>query len=228
MTGIDKLKVKRYLRNLTFTNKEFYEEMYDHICSSYENRDQPNQSVEAHILRVIEPSFGGKKGMRKVQQSQAQMRKKIVYKRALELYASYLFKWPTVLTTVIILLVLFLLSQVYSGFAVFEISTMIGLITPFLLSQYGKWRFERECKIHQLPYNDSQVNNTIQFLSVLGVALLYGFFSIVNRLVFGNPKGFFEFFAQYPISYLPVSMLIIVYAMVCVQLFKENFYLKLA
>lgn len=227
MNAIDQAKVRRYLKNLTFTDKEFYEEMYDHICSSFENRENTKQSVEAHIARVIEPSFGGKKGMRKVHRTQAHMRKKLVYKRATNLFVSYFFRWPTVLITVLILLLLVLLNQLFSGVAVFEISTMIGLITPFLLSQYGKWRFERGCRIYRLPYNESQVNNTIHFLSIAGVALIYGLFSLVNRYVFGSPKGFFEFFSQYPVSYLPISMLLLVYALVCVQLFKEEFHLKL-
>jgi len=216
-----------YLQNLTFNEKEFFEEMYDHICSSFENREDEQQTVRQHIYQVVEPAFGGKEGLRKIQQTQARARKKLVYKRALSLFSTYLFRWPTVLITAILFLLLWQLNQLFDQVQVFEMVTTIGLLTPFFVSNYGKWRFQRQCKQHKMPYDNSQVNNTIHFLSISGVALLFGLFSMVNRWAFGNRDGFLDFFSQYPVSFLPISTILLVYALVCLQLFKEKFQLKL-
>ena len=227
MTEIQEMAVRNYLKGLTFGDKEFYEEMYDHICSAYENREEASLTVREFIALVIQPNFGGKAGLRKVYEAQARQRKRMVYKRAVSLFGAYLFRWPTVLVTALLFLILLQLNQLFDEAKVFEICTMIGLVTPFLLAQYGKWRFKQQCKKHRLPYDSSQVNDTVHFLSIAGVALLYGFFSLISRWILGERGGFLDFFSQYPVSFLPVSMLLLVYALVCLQLFKEKFQLKL-
>lgn len=61
----EKERVALYLRNLAFNDKEFYEEMFDHICCSFEARESKEQNVIQHIHQVIEPAFGSKEGLRK-------------------------------------------------------------------------------------------------------------------------------------------------------------------
>jgi len=226
MTREEKHIATRYLQDLDFNEKEFFEEMYDHICSSYENRETSNQDISTHIYQVLEPAFGGKKGLKKLRSAQARTRGKLVLKRGFFLLGAYLFRWPTVLLTALMCILYFQLFQHYDTLEVFYNTLMVGIYIPFVLVHIGVFRFKRKCIKHDRPYTKSQVNNTIYAFSLSGGLFIFLVAKLINWVAYGGTYNSLDFFLKHPISLIPTCILIIVHCLVSLQLFKEKFELK--
>lgn len=223
----DKNQIQNYLKRVVINEMEFYEELYDHIATSYENREIENQSVKEHIDIVVEPGFGGMDGIRKTRNAHAVLRRRMVLRKAMNLFTGYFFRWPTVLITGLLVMLLYLAQNLWDSYQVFEIVTILGMVTPCIISQYGRWRFKQNCRKYNKPYSFSQVNNQIYLLSISFIAVLQGLLAIISRIFSDGSYSFLSFFEQYPTLYVPVGLLLLIYGMVCLQLFKENFKVKL-
>ncbi len=223
----EKTQIQNYLNRVIINEMEFYEELYDHIATSYENRATENQSVKEHIATVVEPDFGGIDGIRKIKNVHARQRRRMITRKALTLFTGYFLRWPAVLITCLLILLLYIAQNVWDSYQVFEIVTILGMVTPCIISQYGRWKFKQNCKKYHKPYSFSQVNNQVYLLSISFIAILQGLLAIISRIFSDGSYSFLSFFQQYPMLYIPMGTLLLIYGMVCLQLFKENFKVKL-
>lgn len=228
MTHEDKIKVVNYLKSIDVKKMEFFEEMYDHIVTSYQSRLNKSESINEHITHVIQPGFGGVKGIKRVMKSQQKLRQQIISKRAWNLFKSYLLKWPTVLTTVLITLIVYQLNLLFRPKDVLLVIMSFSVLVPVLVVLTGQARFYRQCKIQGRPYSSSDLNARLLLLAAFGTNLVNILLNLVANVIWGAQKNGLEMMASYPVVQISLSVLFILYALVMIQLLKEKFIFRIA
>ncbi len=227
MTPEDQNVIVKYLKSLDIKSMEFFEEMYDHIFTSFESRKNLSQNIGAHIHDVIQPGFGGAKGIQRVMKSQQRLRQAAIFTRAKELFLSYLVSWPTVLITIVIALLLLQLNIIFKPKDVLLIVLVISAMTPPIIALAGQLRFYIDCKKQNKPYSSSDLNKRLVLIAAIGCNLLNVLLNLVAKLIWSPQKTGFENFASYPWLQISLSVLFILYALVVIQLLKEKFVTKL-
>jgi len=228
MTKEEKTTIVDYLKSLDIRSMEFFEEMYDHIATSFESRQHRSHSIKTHISEVIQPGFGGAKGIQRVMKSQQKLRQKAIFKRAKDLFLSYLISWPTVLITLFIALIIFQLNRTFNPKDVLLIVLVISAMVPPIIALGGQLRFYIDCKKQSKPYSSSDLNKRLVLIAAIGCNLLNVLLNLVAKLIWDGQKTGFENLASYPWVQISLSVLFVLYALVVIQLLKEKFVTKLA
>lgn len=223
----DNIEVSNYLKSIDVRSMEFFEEMNDHIITSYENRSHKHQTIKDHIRDVVQPAFGGVKGIQRVMKAQQKLRSKIIFKRAWTLFKSYLFTWPTVLITILITLTIHQLNTIFKSEHVFIWIMGISVVIPVLIVLVGQGRFYLDCKRQGKGYSSSDLNSRLILLAGLGTQLVNISINLVGKMIFGIKVDTLGILASYPLLQISLSLLFSLYALVTVQLLKEKFILKL-
>ncbi len=227
MTHQDKKEVVKYLKSIDVSTMEFFEEMNDHIVTSYQNRVNKHQTIKDHLRDVVQPAFGGVKGIQKVMKTQQKLRRKVVLKRAKQLFFSYLTSWPTVLITIAITLLIIRLNAIFNPKDVLLLILTISALVPPFIALGGQIKFYFNCKKEKKPYFSSDLNKRLLFIAAIGCNLLNVLLNVVARFIWGFQKTGFENLASYSWVQISLCVTFLLYALVVIQLLKEKFILKL-
>ena len=71
----------KYLKDVGIKQQEPFEEFYDHIATAIE-KEQPDD-INEFIREIIQPSFGGVKGIKRIVFNQRKMRSKLIWQNFL-------------------------------------------------------------------------------------------------------------------------------------------------
>lgn len=227
MTKEEKTTIVDYLKSLGIKSMEFFEEMYDHIVTSFESRKNLSQDIDSHIKEVIQPGFGGAMRIKRIMRSQERLRQKTIFRRAKDLFLSYLISWPTILITVFIALIIFQLNAIFNPKDVLLIILVSTAMVPPIIALSGQLQFYISCKRQGKPYSSSDLNKRLVLIAAIGCNLLNILLNLVAKLIWGVHKTGFENLASYPWLQISLSVLFIIYALVVIQLLKEKFVTKL-
>lgn len=227
MTHTYKTEVVKYLKSIDIKTMEFFEEMYDHIITSYESRSNKDQSISDHLTHTIQPNFGGVKGIKKVMKAQQKLRQKLITKRSWSLFKSYLFSWPTVLITILITLCITQLNILFEAKGVLIYIMTLSVLFPVVITGIVNTRFYLACKREKRPYNSSDLNLRILTIATLGTSATNIFLNLLIPIIWGDHKSGIEMTAQYPVVQITICVLSVLYALVSIQIVKEKFIFKL-
>ena len=227
ITQDEQEQVIKYLKSLEISQMEFFEELNDHIITSYEQRISKKQSISEHIRDVVQPSFGGVKGIVRIMRGQNKLRRQLVRDRAKALFEEYLFGWPSIMVTVLITLLVFSLNNFLGSENTFLLCLIVGAAFPAGVSFYAQTKFYYQCKTHGLPYRSSNANNQIAFFSYFGIWAINILFNFTWIFFLRKSDKVFELITTNTWLLIPISTLYILYGLICLRLFKENFQFKL-
>lgn len=159
----------KYLKDVGIRNQEPFEEFYDHIVTAFEKSDAAD--IRLFIKEVIEPAFGGEKGIQKIlkegSKSVTRHYRKVLRRRIISYFNGYL---------VVIPLSLFLL--IYLSFTLAEpkkILAWILIVTstqPMVFSIYLFLKFKIHSKRNKTQFKPSLKHEELHRLSVIGLFTL--------------------------------------------------------
>ncbi len=217
-----------YLKKVGVKHMEFFEELYDHIVTSFEDRVDKSQNISDHITNTIQPAFGGAVGIRIVQQKQEIQRSKMIKARFLSLFKEYFIGWPSVLISITLGLLIYLLNQFFDPKWILISFIVFGALCPLITSLYGIEKFRSYCRRNRLPYQLSDLNRRIASFSTIGVMSVNIVLNGTLLIASGSHNTGINFISELPYLQIPIGVVFILYTLVCVQLFKEKFIIKLA
>ncbi len=223
MTERESKVIRNFILKANVEEMEFYEELYDHIASSFENRSNKAQSIDEHIDFVISPKFGGIEGIEKMVSRQRVLKKRAIYRQIASELLSYLTTLSGLIKIIAIGLIIMLLNE-YTD----TLSTVgsLALIIPCLAAQLMRWNFKRICKKNKLPYTSSFTNRIIFIVSISSVAILQGIPDIISRITSGYRFNSMTFLSQFEYIKYPVILLLVIYALTCFSLLQNRVKLK--
>ncbi|KYG72051.1 hypothetical protein EV198_0096 [Roseivirga ehrenbergii] len=213
----------KYLKGVGIGHQEPFEEFYDHIATAIE-KDKP-EDVSTYLREVIQPSFGGAKGIKKIVLNQRKARSKMIWKRMKEIFFS-LFGWPAI-GIVMVSFILVQTSFIQLGTKFTIVATLaLGFLLPFIILAYGAISFHRDCKRNNRNYRNSDLNSSLMLLVHLPFSLMNIFGNLIVPVVIG--RDVFKHFISENIwlsTFLCAFALL--YGFTCLKLTKEQFIFKL-
>lgn len=217
--------ITQYLQSLGIKEMEFFEEMYDHIATSYQNRTDSDQPISDHIDLVITPAFGGRWGIRKLRITQQKTLFKSVSKKALGFFLAFFYKWPYIIATIASVILLMTSLQYEKGNQLYVQVIQVSFLIPLFTMAYSSQRFGSNCRKQGKSYTRSWMNNTIAGVYVSMKLLMYGiehvtaeFLGYSNTVVMTRDSSL--------ISVL-LCTIHILFSLSCLRLYKEDFQTKL-
>lgn len=215
--------IEQYLKTIGINTMEFFEEIYDHICSSFENRINKTQDIKAHIRDVVQPSFGGVEGIVKIRDRRTKTRIRLVRKRFGQIFMSYLLGWPNVLVTASVILGSWTLSQLFGYKILVSISMVCFILIPMAFF-FGKWiQFWRKCKKAGKVYRTSEVYQI--FTPFMALALQVPNMTIQGWNIFADKDIYGSLFIH-PEICIPLSIIMLISFLTLGKLYKEEFIIK--
>ena len=224
---IDKA-ISLYLKSIDVKSMEFFEEMFDHISTSFEQRLDKSQGILEHIREDVEPAFGGAKKIRAIQRKQGVARNKMILTRSIQVFKSYLFSWPHVGYTLIIVAFIWLANQLLNPKMVLMLTVASGVVFIFLMAILGMLRFSRSCKKEGKPYRSSEKNGSLLALSFFASNSLNLVFGIPSQFILPKGQNAFEFYAQFPAVQVFIASFYVLIALSYFKIHKEEFINKIA
>lgn len=226
MTEQENEEIKNYILKANVEEVEFYEELYDHIASSYENRSIQSQTIKEHLELVISPAFNHMKGIDKMVRVQRRLRKKALYRKVASEFLSFFTTSSGVIRTLIIVLAI----NAFSTFTEYNALVWLGgsaINLTALIVCMTLWQFNEGCITNNLPYKSSFTNRTIYFISVFLYAFLQALPIIIGQIFWGERFSIIQYAAQFEFLQLPLTLLFIIYAWVCFKLMKNRVRLEI-
>jgi len=224
MTKDEQRAIEQYLKTIGINTMEFFEEMYDHISTSFENRGDVNQTLQEHIRTVVQPAFGGVNGITSIQNQRMKMRIRLVRKRFGQLFMQYFLGWPTVLVTLAIISIV-LIGQVYFGSKALFIFIFICVAAIPVFFFFGSWfQFWLRCRKENKPYRNSEKFTVISPIAALLLQIPNILLQAWNITLEGSELENKFFSNQYIVIPLCIFMLITFLSLK--ELYKEEFKLK--
>ncbi|MCO6361033.1 hypothetical protein [Roseivirga pacifica] len=216
--------IVKYLKDIGVNTMEFFEEMYDHICTSFENRKDKSQDMKTHIREVVQPGFGGVKGIHKIRDERTKIRIKLLRKRFGNTFIKYFLGWPNVVTTASVILVSILIKDFFGTKTLFFTAFIIATVLPIIFFCYKLIEFRLKCKKENKPYRVSEAFNVITPLGSLIAQIPTLTINIWNV----SQKGQLgQSFLATPQIVVPLSILMILCFLTCRQLYSEEFKIEL-
>lgn len=213
----------KYLKDVDIKHQEPFEEFYDHIATAFE-KDKP-KDFNRFLREVIQPSFGGVKGIKKVVLNQRKVRSKLIWQKAKGIFFN-LFGWPAIGIVIIsFILVQTSINILGSKFTLIA-SLSLGLILPLAVFIYGAISFHRDCKKKNRDYRNSDLNSSLLQFIHLPFLLLNIFGNLIVPIIIGR-----EVFKLFISENIWLNTLFcafaLLYGFTCLKLMKENFTFKL-
>jgi hypothetical protein len=212
----------KYLKDVGIRNQEPFEEFYDHIVTAFEKSDTTD--IRLFIKEVIEPAFGGEKGIQKILKEGSKSVTRH-YRKVLRRRMVFYFKGPYVLIPISMYFALYMLLSFVPNprmtfFAILAL-TCIGPVIFVLITSYS---FYRSCKRSNVNFNSSLKHQEFHRITILGMVVL----SLHNAFLIEIDSAVY---IKSLIQWLPliVSGLVIylIWAISCVQMVKEELAPKL-
>lgn len=198
---------------------ELYNELYDHIATSYENREDKNQPLQAHIDDVFLASFGGyaefKKDIANIRHQYIGAFYKSVWKKTGRQFYS---GWVLVPLIGALVSSIFISTQ-NSILNIWEAAFFI----PLAFAQLMIWTFRYRCRTQNLPFSRSIVNREVRGFSVILYGLLVGLPDIVSRIFLREELNILSNLSQEPAFIFPITFLMLTHAFICIMLLVRKF-----
>ncbi|MCE7995122.1 MAG: hypothetical protein HEP71_24295 [Roseivirga sp.] len=144
MTGKEHKSICAFLIDHRLNQQELFEEFYDHIVSSYEDRPDKAENIHSHLETVLK-DLGGKKGMRKILIARHQAYGRVYSKRLKELFWSF-FRWPMALYSLLILGTIYLLTLIFPTQQLFTWLMLLISLAPITIGGFFALKFNRKCR----------------------------------------------------------------------------------
>jgi len=226
MTEREVRVIRNYVLKADIEEMEFYEELFDHIASSYEHRLDHTQRLEEHLSEVITPSFGGAAGIEDMVLAQKRLRRAKIYKHAAQHFFSFFTTVSGLAKSLLLITILYLLS-ILDNTNVFSTVSFTIFLLPAVAAYLMQWRFKAKCRASELPYKTSFTNRIIFLISIMLVGLFQGLPDILSRIIYGNRFSTLGYFEQYDFFILPLTFIFAIYSWVCLSLIQHRVQLKL-
>mgnify|MGYP003665792140 CR=1 FL=1 len=213
----------KYLKDVEIKHQEPFEEFYDHIATAIEN-DKP-EDVNTFLREVIQPSFGGVKGIKKIVLNQRKARTRMIWEKAIRVFFSF-FGWPAI-GIVMVSFILVQTSQNTLGSKFTLIASLIlGLLLPLIVFAYGSISFYIDCKRSNKNYRNSDLNSSLMVLVHLPFTILNIVGNLIIPMIIGR-----EIFKIFILENIWLSTFFcaftLLYGFTCLKLMKEQFIFKL-
>ncbi len=177
MTAKEEKIISVFMKDHRLLFEELYAEFYDHIASSYEARADKSQDINAHLKQVLK-DFGGEDGMKKIvwerHKAYARAYRKIVFSH----FKTY-FRWPLLMTTLLISILIFQLTQVFQPYWVIFYTLIATTGYGYFVGIRDMIVYRRSCKALKLSYKSSLKNEAIGYPVIWG-SFLINIFSAMN------------------------------------------------
>ncbi|MFY0592399.1 hypothetical protein [Roseivirga sp.] len=221
----DSKVIRNFVLKAHIDEVEFYEEIYDHVASSYEHRIDSKQTIEEHIEQEIAPSFGGIEGLESMIDAQKRMKRSRIFNDALKRYFSFFTTISGLAKSMLLATVIYLLS-IYTTETLFSNIIGIVFILPALAAYIMQARFKHLCRKRRLPFKTSFTNRIVFFVSTMFIACFQGVPDIVSRIVIGKRFNVLNYLEQFEFIVLPFVFHFSIYAIVCLTLISKRLQLK--
>ncbi len=221
MTKREERIIRNYILKAEVEHMEFYEELYDHIASSFANRSDSEQGIEQHLDEVISPEFGGAEGIEEMVRKESKILNSAVYKLGWKVFYQHFATPIGLLKTITVLGILYLLRSL-NAFSMVEDLGALLILVPYGCAGAAKWQFKRKCKAQNLAYRSSVMNSTIFSMTSLIIVFIAVLLPLFSKLILG--KGFYplEYLSQFEFLTLPLTLLLALYAITCFTLIQKK------
>ncbi len=178
----EEIEVSNYLKKHKINRYEVYEELHDHLLTSYENvlTNAPQTDIKMHIKQEVQSSFGGVSAMKKFV-CQKRNLAHVVYRKKLLSYFTSFFNGPMLILSTSLLVLIYVsltsLDQV-KVYALAMTLAVVAVLFPLIIAFYGYLSFRINCQKQGKAYSSSIKNQMIINLSLL----LTSFFHLFNTL----------------------------------------------
>ncbi|KYG80856.1 hypothetical protein AWW67_08520 [Roseivirga seohaensis] len=215
-----------YLQHLDIDSQELFEEFYDHIVCSYEARlkKEPELEIKTHIWHHLHIEFGGVTGFKEVIKKHQKGIHWQVTKKFLAIALSY-FKWPSVIYTALIFLVLLGIAEISNTPIIIYTFVMISLLTPYAIILLNQVKFKRDIKVQKPGYYRNMRNSAISEIggfTALSTYYLFYFSTSMREILL-----FEKYFNQLPIIPTILMAFSTLFSVSLLKLIKEDFKTKL-
>ena len=216
--------IEQYLKSVDINTMEFFEEMYDHICTSFENRKDKTQDIKTHIRDVVQPSFGGVKGIHRIRKQRVKTRTKLMRKRFSQLYIRHLISWPTALGTVLIALISIGFFKVFGAFTLLALCLIFCFSLPTFQMLDQRAKFWKQCQKESKPYSRTEVHEVFDRSAWLMMQVPILLYHVISLL--GFKEYIQELLVTTPIISISASTFVLTYTYTLRKLYKEEFTIK--
>lgn len=213
----------KYLKGLEIKTQEPFEEFYDHIATAIE-KEQPDD-INEFLREVIQPSFGGVKGIKRILLNQRELRQKLIWKRAKKIFWS-LFGWPSIVLIMIGFILVQICSNQFGLKFTMGLTLSLGLFLPFLIYLIAAIRLFILFGYENKPYNSTESLKAIFTLIHIPIALLNVLNFLIVPIIFGR-GAFTTFLLNNVWANTLLCAFALLYGFTCLKLLKENFTFKL-
>jgi len=217
-------EIARFLKRAGITTQEFYEELYDHICTSYESRINKSETIEDHIDQVVEPSFGGIKGLLKIKERRTKLRVAQMRKRFWQILRGLLFSWPTILISMLVVLSDFIIFNQFGGKSLLIFTLITFGIIPVLLFYVRQLHFYWLAKRARKGFTSSEKFTVFAPFLLLLVSIPNIVIQFSKMLLSDDDRNAFFMNAYLTI---PLSIFITIVFIASFKLFQEEFKINL-
>lgn len=225
MTEREERIIRNYLVKAEVEYMEFYEELYDHIATSFNNRPNKEQSLHQHLELDISSAFGGQEGIAIMLRKQSKFMNSNIYRHGWQVFHSFFTTVKGVLKTFLILGMLYLLESLDKFDMIMDLSALLILI-PYGITTFAQWQFKRKCKANNLPYQSSLTNSTIFGLTSGLIVFAFALPSLIGKVFMGQGFYTLEYLAQFEFLTFPLTLLLTLYAITCLTLTYKKIQLK--
>jgi hypothetical protein len=210
--------INEFLNKSNVTEIELYEELRDHIVTSFQNREETDQTIDEHLTEIIKPSFGGKTGIRDMVQNKRELGNRLFRQQIL---SKFLFFITTAKGLLIMLPVVLLMVYLEATSIAWINLTTLLFIGPYSLSLIFKWYFKHICKKRKLPFRDSRVAKYAFLFPGILVGLGQGLPDILNRIINGSRFNTLNYLGQFQILQTPIITALTIYAILSLALLYD-------
>ncbi|PWL28537.1 hypothetical protein [uncultured Roseivirga sp.] len=215
--------IENYLKEIGISHYEPFEELLDHIATSYEQSQASD--VKHFIDKQIQPSFGGVKGILKIVKEQNKTRRNFICKRAATIFLSLL-KWPMIILTGLMFFAMKWSLEIFDPKTVSLSILTLSIFIPMLIAFYGQIKFYYSCKKESKAYTSSNTNLWLFQMMHLPSALLNLLLNLVITQIVGKESFWIEI-SNYPWILAAILTFFLMYFYTFLKLYQEKFIFKI-
>lgn len=193
--------IQEFLLLHKFNTEELYEEMFDHIATSFEENTNPEKKIVDH-LNAFYHQCGGETGLRKIRNEKAYAYYSAHRSLFLQELKTY-FRWPIFIYLLAAFASIYWLNTMFNEKTVSLIFILLSSASAIIVQSCITISYRKSCKSLNKPYKRSLANTT-SLAWVLNPVLLSNCVNLL-RDAFGE---------NYYYIYLPLSAFLITFVVI--------------
>lgn len=215
MTEKEHKTICLFLKDHRLNQQELFEEFYDHIVSSFEDRLDKSQNIQHHLNQIL-ADFGGTHGIRKILISRHQIYGKI-YSTKLKRHFWSFFQWPLALYTALTFASIYLLTLIFPAKGLFTILLVLVSLTPIAIGSRFAYKFWMKCKREDKAYR-SKLSHSAALKPALLLTLPIHVWNMLNSL---SSMDLQLAISTHILLTTTLAILLITFAFACMKLMTE-------